>query len=138
MENLVYIDNMKHSKRTDGYIAVQYEGKQVLLHRLLAELFIPNPHNKPCVNHINGIKNDNRIENLEWVTWSENRLHAIHKLGVKVTNNTKKGEDTYNAKLSKFDVDNIRNSSLTGKELAKKYNVSTSLISGIKNNKRWK
>lgn len=66
------------SKYSTGYIFFKLNNdKRYSQHRLVAEYFIPNPDNKPFVNHINGIKHDNRIENLEWCTHQENCAHAL-------------------------------------------------------------
>ena len=72
---------MKAPIDINGYKRVALKQKyKYSIHRLIAVNFIPNPENKPCINQINGIKTDNRIENLEWVTNSENSIHAYRVL----------------------------------------------------------
>lgn len=72
-----------HKHKTKGYIyvSISRDGKNYNLrvHRLVAKAFIPNPNNKPQVNHIDGNKENNNINNLEWVTNQENQIHAWRK-----------------------------------------------------------
>jgi hypothetical protein len=59
-----------------GYEYVKISPIRKVVHRLVAISFINNPYNKEQVNHLNGVKNDNRVQNLEWATQSENMQHA--------------------------------------------------------------
>lgn len=66
-------------KEKKGYLRIALKGKKHLVHRLVAEAFIPNPDNKPCIDHINTIRDDNRVENLRWCTSKENCNNFITK-----------------------------------------------------------
>lgn len=96
----MYIDKptiLKGSKTKYGYIHLIIKNKHFCVHRLVAEAFIPNPNNYPIINHINGIKTDNRIKNLEWCTYSYNEKQA-YKSGLKKHKKHKK--------INQYDLDN--------------------------------
>lgn len=122
---------------TDGYLVVRLNQprKLVKVHRLVAKAFISNPYNKPQVNHLDGIKTNNCIENLEWCTAQENISHAEAN---KLRNNA--GENHPIAKLTEEDIKKIRNLILNGvskSELASIFKVSRSTIGDIKAKRSW-
>lgn len=121
------------------YVSLTKKGvsKSYLVHRLVARSFIKNKKYKPQVNHINGIKNDNRVQNLEWCTASENIQHALAAGLIKYP----KGENKPNTKFTNEDVLKIRKNHLDGvssREIALKYNVTQQAIHNIVTRKNWK
>ena len=122
---------LKNIKKKDGYLAVNIyiDGvrKQMKIHRLVALSHILNPENKPQVNHTNGIKTDNRVENLEWCSPSENSIHA-YKNGL-----INSGETHSMSKLNRSEVEKLKKRKL-------KRNLFSERISRIiwnKSNSSW-
>lgn len=125
---------LKPQPNDKGYGRVHIGRKFYFVHRLVAELYVPNPDGKPQVNHINGDKTDNRADNLEWVTNKENRQHAVKgRLHLQ-------GEDCPWHKLTESDVIYIRENpqGLMQKELASMFHVTQGTISDIVCRRTWK
>lgn len=95
---------LKPYKTRKGYLRIMLSNKKrYLIHRLVAQAFIPNPENAPQVNHIDGNKQNNSVYNLEWCTQSENMQHCL-KTGLKIM---PKGKEVYNAKtVLQYDINN--------------------------------
>jgi DNA-binding XRE family transcriptional regulator len=102
--------------------------KKESVHRIVASLFIPNTQNKPCVNHINGNRLDNRVNNLEWCTHSENEIHSRDVLKKQYAN----GFDLPQTKISKEESLKIKELFETGEytkaKLGRMFNVSRKAI----------
>lgn len=114
-------------------------GKHICLriHRLVAEVFIPNLENKPFVNHIDGNKTNNSVLNLEWCTGSENVQHAYDtNLLISI-----KGKDRYNSVLTEDDVRKIRELYVPKKfgkrKIAALLNLPVNAVQGVCSGKTW-
>lgn len=133
---------------SDGYLHVKlYKNnkvKTITVHRLVASSFIENSESKPQVNHKNGIKTDNRSQNLEWTTAKENTDHAWcsglneNVRGASILSNT--GENNGLCKISDVDCEEIRlrysNGNISQKELAEEYGCAQQQISRIINHQQ--
>lgn len=138
-ERIVPEKILKQSKNHGGYLGVILSLNRVKTriptHRFVAMHFIPNPENKPEVNHKKGIKTDNRAKELEWATKAENEKHAVD-------NELKAmGERIHTCKISASHVRLIRDflkNGITLKDVANKYGISISTVYEIKSRKIWK
>jgi len=123
-----------------GYPMVQLKsknrkGQKKQVHRLVAEAFIPNPENKPMVNHIDGKRNNNNLSNLEWCTAKENSNRKVRKARKSTQINLANGM----AKLNKTQVVEIyKDKTASMSELSTKYGVSKTQIRYVKTKKSWK
>lgn len=123
----------------DGYLRFRATSngkrKHWFVHRAVAVAFLPNPDFKPCVNHDDGNKQNNRLDNLSWVTHSENMKHAFETGLMKPAF----GERNGNSKLKDKEVSLIREIYKKQVEkLAAQYNVSTTTVNDIIKKKYWK
>lgn len=108
--------------------------KRFRVHRLVAQLFVSNPDNKPQINHRDGNRLNNHISNLEWCTSAENIKHAVEH------NLIPSCEDNYLAKLTQEQIFYIRDNpdNLTLKQLADMFGMAFQTISTIQLGKSWK
>lgn len=121
-----------------GYLRVQLSknGKQTnhFIHRLVARTFIPNPENKPEVNHKDADKKNNHVENLEWVTSKENSRHAVQQGLIK------NGSELKNSKLVESDIPKIREMIKQGhtySQIGKRFGISKTTVWQIKEGVTW-
>ena len=130
---------LKPTVKRNGYLQVSLgRSKVAMVHRLVAEAFLPNPDNLPCINHKDNNKTNNKVSNLEWCTQATNIRHMTNQ------NRQAKGEDQGLSKLTEDDVVFIRTNhkiydkKLGTRPLARRFNVDPAAILSVLRNKTWK
>jgi len=130
------VRSYNNQKNDMGYLRIKLKGQGYFIHRLVASAFLTNNKKLPCVNHKDTIKINNNVSNLEWVTSSENAIHAyLHGL---MPDNS--GENNGRAILCEEEVLTIRGleNIYLRKELSEMFGVSISTVYKIQQHKRWK
>lgn len=127
---------------SSGYFQIELnrlgKAKKYLVHRIVAEAFIPNPNNLPCVNHKDGNKLNNNVSNLEWCTFSENMVHASRNGLLKTL-----GSNNPASKLTESQVNWIKRNYRKGDKvfgqsaLGKRFGVDHKTIAAIVEGRTW-
>jgi len=129
---------LKNSLNRDGYVIAHLSKnaitKSFTLHRLVSLLFIDKVDGKDYINHINGDKLNNKVDNLEWCTIKENVNHSLNNK-LRIPPN---GVNHYNSRFDVKDVLFIRSSNISESKLALKYGVNRATIGKIKRFERYK
>jgi hypothetical protein len=139
-----YVSNkgriMKPEHRSKRYLCIGLRldlvKKNYVIHRLVANAFIDNPENKPQINHKDGVKTNNHIENLEWCTKSENMKHS-YATGLQVP---LRGANNPRSLLNQKQVNIIKamkGMEIKQKEIAILFNVHSSTVSAIYKNRTY-
>ena len=136
-----YHKEIKQRKNADGYMDITVGPNSFRttrkVHRLVAEAFIPNPDNLPEVDHIDDVRDNNDVSNLQWISRPDNIAKIPHERNSK----SKSGEGNSRSRLTKYDVQVIRNKyendNMRISDLAKEYGVGHSTIWNIVHYKTW-
>lgn len=126
---------------SDGYLRISMKSRvgkweSKLLHRMIAMAHIPNPENLPQVNHINGIKTDNRAMNLEWCTSAHNIRHAF-KVGLKTMVGQKNNASTLTDE-DVLEIRRLRRDGVCRKKIAAQFGIHKETVNDIFIRKTWK
>ena len=149
VKGVVLKPNMSNSGYEQVGLSLNGIKTKFYVHRLVAKAFISNPNNKPCINHLDGDKRNNKVNNLEWTTQSENHKHAFKNGLRKITKSQKnaiskanRGFNNKHSKLTNKQVLEIRklykSEDLTTKEIADLYNITFSNVAQIVRRETWK
>ena len=140
--------SLRKNKRIKGCIdkkgyheVIFYKGgnqKHFKAHRLVAILFIPNTHNKPTVNHIDGNKLNNNVGNLEWSTHLENNLHSLHVLGNKTGGRFESHPLNKISKEQSNDIKKMKADGIPIIDIAKKFGIHKEHARKVANVVYWK
>lgn len=130
--------------KTTGYqvVSLSRNGRGIIknVHRLLALAFLPGHFEGACVNHKNGVRGDNRLSNLEWVTHAQNVKHGYEVLGNKSLGGKKRSVTVVNRKLTEekvLEIRRLRKQGLLLTEIAAKFGILPSYVATIANRRQW-